>query len=217
MEISKYSETINRTLHTLDVLGLCNYTQEAHDLILMTALHESGGLKYKRQVGGGPALGYGQMESATHEDLYVNYLRYRPLVMLTVKQFLDGADTYETAGVEIPYPELLVNNDVYCILMMRLHYLRVPQPLPKATADNYLRDLSEYCKEHYNKTGKATPEKYLEDYLLYMSKTQEELYDILSDHFMYCEEDSWERNTDIDCMSHCDMLAYYDTYIEGHK
>ncbi len=41
----------------------------------------------------------------------------------------------------------------------------------------------------------------------------EELYDILSDHFMYCEEDSWERNTDIDCMSYEDMLAYYIKYI----
>ena len=40
----------------------------------------------------------------------------------------------------------------------------------------------------------------------------EHLYDILSDHFMYCEEDSWERNTNLEDMSYEDMLSYYTKY-----
>lgn len=45
--------------------------------------------------------------------------------------------------------------------------------------------------------------------------SQEDLYDILSHHFMYCEEDSWESNTDLEEMSYEDMLKYYVQNIEG--
>jgi hypothetical protein len=43
--------------------------------------------------------------------------------------------------------------------------------------------------------------------------TNEELYDILADHFMYCEEDSWERSINIDHMTYEEMLEYYTNNI----
>ena len=41
------------------------------------------------------------------------------------------------------------------------------------------------------------------------AKSNEELYDILSDHFMYCEEDSWEQAQDLELWSYEGMVAYY--------
>ena len=49
-------------------------------------------------------------------------------------------------------------------------------------------------------------------YLMNFPLSPEHLYDILSDHFMYCEEDSWERNTNLEDMSYEDMISYYTKY-----
>ncbi len=49
--------------------------------------------------------------------------------------------------------------------------------------------------------------------LVVCDKTNEELYDILSDHFMYCEEDSWERNVDLELLEYEDRAEYYIKYI----
>lgn len=53
------------------------------------------------------------------------------------------------------------------------------------------------------------------DSYIYMAcgKSNEELYEILSDHFMYCEEDSWERAQDLDSWGYEDMSDYYLTNI----
>ena len=49
----------------------------AEELVLGTAIVESG-LTYLKQHGDGPALGLWQVEPATHDDLYTNFLNYRP-------------------------------------------------------------------------------------------------------------------------------------------
>ena len=53
------------------------WSRSAEELILGTAIVESG-LTYLKQHGDGPALGLWQVEPATHEDLYTNFLNYRP-------------------------------------------------------------------------------------------------------------------------------------------
>ena len=53
------------------------WSRSAEELILGTAIVESG-LTYLKQRGEGPALGLWQGEPATHEDLYTNYLHFRP-------------------------------------------------------------------------------------------------------------------------------------------
>lgn len=55
-------------------LGL--WSQAAEDLLLGTAIQESG-LVHVRQVGG-PALGYWQMEPATHDDIWASFVQHRP-------------------------------------------------------------------------------------------------------------------------------------------
>ncbi|KAF0118141.1 MAG: hypothetical protein FD149_866 [Rhodospirillaceae bacterium] len=61
---------------TLLHLGLHSPAAEA--LLLGTAIQESRLGTYLRQTGGGPALGVYQMEPATHEDIWTNFLAYRP-------------------------------------------------------------------------------------------------------------------------------------------
>ena len=53
------------------------WSPSAEELVLGTAIVESG-LTYIRQWGDGPALGLWQVEPSTQNDLYTNFLQYRP-------------------------------------------------------------------------------------------------------------------------------------------
>ena len=59
----------------MNLVGHTNF-QEVQ-LLLGTAAVESYFI-YRRQLGGGPAVGLWQMESRTARDIFDNYLRYRP-------------------------------------------------------------------------------------------------------------------------------------------
>ena len=59
---------------TLEKMGL--WSESAESLILGTAIQESR-LKYRKQIGGGPALGLFQMEPFTHDSIRNDYLDYR--------------------------------------------------------------------------------------------------------------------------------------------
>ena len=48
----------------------------AEQLLLGTAIQESL-LIHRQQLGGGPALGLFQMETATHDDCWNNFLKFR--------------------------------------------------------------------------------------------------------------------------------------------
>lgn len=59
-----------------DVLhGIGYYSDEAVDLLMLTAAQESEMGRYLYQLGNGPARGIFQMEPATHRCLYENYLK----------------------------------------------------------------------------------------------------------------------------------------------
>lgn len=123
------------------------------NLILGTALAESPN-RLIRQTGGGPALGWWQMEPVTHDDVYNHYLRYPN--QTGIYECLKEASQY--AG---PFPapaSLLAWNTRYACAMARIHYWRVPDPLPKTIAG-----MAEYWKKHYNTSkGKGTVKKYCE-------------------------------------------------------
>ncbi|MFC3001130.1 hypothetical protein [Falsiroseomonas tokyonensis] len=113
-------------------------------LLLGTALQESG-LKHLRQLPNrdgsrGPALGYFQMEPATHDDIWATWLAYRgPLAsrVLAVAGLLAGR----------PKAELLVQNHIYAAVMARLRYRRAPGRLPAA---GDVAAMAAYWKAHYN-------------------------------------------------------------------
>ena len=114
------------------------YSPAAVRLLAGTAAVESGFGTFLRQKGDGPALGVFQMEPATEQDIWENYLAYRPSLSLlvTAVSLVDGPDAIH-----------LQLNLIYQIVMARIHYLRVAAPIPTATDP---AALGQYWKAHYN-------------------------------------------------------------------
>lgn len=145
-----FRDTIVRP--ALQAIG--QWSEAAEQLVLGTALVESG-LRYVRQLGGGPALGYFQMEPDTHGDIWQNFLIYREKLADAVYALIEKPD-----NTGVPSSELLVDNHKYAAAMCRVHYLRAPAPLP---APNDLAGMAAYWKRFYNTPlGKGTPLKFME-------------------------------------------------------
>lgn len=113
-------------------------------LLLGTALQESG-LRHLRQLANrdgsrGPALGYFQMEPATHDDIWQTFLTFRPALAARVR-------AVPGVAVARPKAELLVHNHVYAAVMARLRFRRAPGALPAA---GDVRAMGAYWKAHYN-------------------------------------------------------------------
>ena len=121
---------------------------DAEQLLLGTALQESG-LRNYRQEGGGPALGYFQMEPEDHDDIWANFLAVRKDLAARLRSLLP-ARVQPSADQLIPYPH-------YAAAMCRVHYLRVPAPIPTDLAGQ-----AAYYKAYYNTPeGAATTAEYL--------------------------------------------------------
>jgi hypothetical protein len=114
------------------------------ELLAMIAAHESLGGKHRRQIGGGPALGLFQIEPVTHNSVW------------------DNSDTIKSRAARFGIKEdvsRLETDDGYSIFVAR-HYLAMDRnPLPKTP-----EAMAAYCKSYWNRIGKATAEKYLNDY-----------------------------------------------------
>ena len=149
------------TLKYLDAGSGIPYSDEAVDLLMLTAGHESKGGKFLRQVGmegDKGAFGVYQMELATHNDIWDNFLKYKKG---DLPYFIAN-----TVGAESTTADSLIVNLSYATAMARLHYWRVPEALPSKDDTRYLPLLGEYAKKYYNThLGKATASKYVMDYL----------------------------------------------------
>ena len=141
---------------TLQKSGL--WSQNAEELLMLTAAAESelGTYVYQRR---GPAKGFFQMEPATHNDIVSNFLYYR-------------LERFKPTAIDILTPmnvDRLETDIEYMILMARIHYLRVADPIPTlADAQSYreyITELAEYWKRHYNTIlGKGTVQAALSKY-----------------------------------------------------
>ena len=132
-------------------LGL--HSAAAENLLVGTALHESGGLRWLRQLGGGPAFGVYQIEPSTHDDIWRNYLHFRPKLNDRVARL---------AAHQPTRPEQLIPNLAYATAIARVHYLRVPARLPDA---GDLGGLALYWKRHFNTpAGAGTAAGFVESY-----------------------------------------------------
>ena len=67
---------------TIREMGL--YSPEAAELLLGTCAQESAYGKYRKQLGGGPALGIFQCEPATFNDIVDNFLNYKKELLVKV-------------------------------------------------------------------------------------------------------------------------------------
>lgn len=104
---------------TLKSIGL--YSEAAVNLLLGTAAVESEMGFYLHQIEG-PALGIYQMEPATHDCIWDNFLKYRPILTAKVSSYHNSHLKHED----------LIGNLYYATAMARLKYFRSPRELPKA-------------------------------------------------------------------------------------
>lgn len=116
-------------------------------LVLATGLAESG-YAAVRQKGGGPALGWFQMERATHNDLWSRYVLPRPALLRGLRALSDRAGESDE----------LETNPFYAAAMCRIFYLRVPEALPGA---DDIDGMARYWKNYYNTpSGKGTEDDF---------------------------------------------------------
>lgn len=136
---------------TLDSLQM--YSQAAEELLVFTCACESLGGTYLKQIKG-PALGIYQMEPATYQDIWENYIKHSSsLIQLLALNF---------SAPSIPTPERMVFDLKFATAMARLHYRRRSEPLPQ---HNDIEAIWEYYKKYYNThLGKAEKEESIKHY-----------------------------------------------------
>jgi hypothetical protein len=133
------------------------WSQPAEDLVMGTAAQESR-LRYLRQLPNGPALGIWQMEPATHDRHWHMYITPRQSLRARIMDTCRLAEP--VAG--IPSATTLLFNLRYGAAMCRLHYRRVPAPLPEDLAGQ-----AAYWKDYYNTAdGAGTVAEYVANYAL---------------------------------------------------
>ncbi|WP_065218443.1 MULTISPECIES: hypothetical protein [Butyricimonas] len=143
----------NLITSVLKEIGL--YSDNAVNLLMGTAAQESRLGKYRKQIGGGPALGIFQMEPATFNDIVNNYLRYKPELAAKIER---------AARVSRFKAEDIENNDLLAICMARVHYLRVKKAIP-----SNLEGWATYWKRYYNTPlGKGKEEEFIANYKKYV-------------------------------------------------
>lgn len=136
-------EVIRPTLRRLGLWSLA-----AERLLLGTAITESG-LEYLVQHRGGPARGVYQIEPATHDDVWGNFLIYREELRSEIHALRARA----------PVGDPLITNLAYATAIARLVYFRKPQALP---GEEDVDAMADYWKAHYNThKGKGRPEQFI--------------------------------------------------------
>lgn len=147
---------IRPTLEAMDA-----HSPAAENLLMGTVAQESLMGTFLKQHPTGPALGIYQMEPATHDDIWSNYLDYREPLARSVSQHLPTEGGH---GVS----KAMIGNLYYATAMARVHYIRVPHPLPDA---DDIAGLALYWKTHYNTPqGKGSVDEFIRHYKAYVSE-----------------------------------------------
>jgi len=132
-------------------LGL--WSEAAENLLMGTAAQESLLGRYLVQMGGGPALGIFQMEPATHQDCWDNFLIYRGDLAVKIMEL----SVHRRAKLE-----QLVWNLAYATALCRVQYCRFKEPLPEPED---VQGLAGYWKRFWNTAeGKGTVEEFVRNY-----------------------------------------------------
>ena len=130
------------------------HSDAAEDLVMGTASQESH-LKFIQQLNGGPAMGLFQMEPATYEDHWSNWLLNRPDLACKVRNAISTSQG-------IPSADRMRWDLRFAAIMCRIHYRRRPEPLPEY---GDIWAYANYWKDHYNThLGAGTPEEFYENY-----------------------------------------------------
>lgn len=139
----------------LDYLGDPFDSEDRVSLIVNIANHESDGFRYVRQHEGGPGKGFPQIEDATHDDVWINWLAFRRDI---AKKAWRLAETVPFG--RIPRVEILTTNHGYAVAITAFILRRAPGELP-----HYLdiKGQARYWKKWYNTPlGKGREEDFIE-------------------------------------------------------
>jgi hypothetical protein len=143
MDAVQFQTTIVRP--ALQALGA--WSEPAEMLLMGTAAQESQ-LVYTHQIGG-PALGYFQMEPATHDDCWTNFIGFRPELKAKLLAMRAASGAALAAEME--------GDAKYAAAMARIRYMRVKEAIPA-----HPRDMAAYWKLHYNTPlGAGTVEEFI--------------------------------------------------------
>jgi hypothetical protein len=96
------------------------------DLLIATCAQESTMGVHLHQTGRGPALGIYQMEPATIDDLFGNFI-------MGSARFKPAIDACMIPGIDIK--DQIIWNLGFATVVARLNYYRVREPLPKSVTD----------------------------------------------------------------------------------
>lgn len=133
-------------------------TMASEQLLAGTCAQESQMGSYLKQAQGA-AKGIFQMESATHDDIWANYLRYHQELARTICKI--SYIPVAPLGVT-PFDDTLIYNLRYACLMARVKYVRDKAPLP---AFNDITAQADYWKRIYNTVaGKGDTAAYINNY-----------------------------------------------------
>lgn len=145
-------------VETLDVIIPEYNSPEAVELLMMTAAQESFLGRFLKQLHCGIAKGVFQMEIATYNDLFDNYIRYKPDLQNKLYHYFPvNEDTVEI---------MMCGNLPYQIVIARLNYYRKPAIIP--AVDDTL-GLANYYKKWWNThLGDATIKEVLRNYDKYV-------------------------------------------------
>lgn len=118
----------------------------AEELIILTMAQESHLGKYNTQIGGGPGMGPGQIERATHSSIWDHFIKFRPGLRSSLRELSLREFTDDTSS--LAFHSQLIWNWQYSVGIMRLVYWIAKEPLPK---EINIEQLAQYWDTHYNK------------------------------------------------------------------
>lgn len=143
---------IKPALYDLNLSG-----EDAEELLLFTCAVESEGGTYIKQVNG-PALGIYQMEPATYNDIWQNFIKdKRSLLLMLGSNF----NTFSQ-----PDEQRLMYDLRFATAMCRIHYLRNSVNLP---SKGDIVGMWDYYKHFYNSSlGSAKQSESIAKYLAFV-------------------------------------------------
>ena len=135
-----------------DVLKVIEmHSDKAAAIVYRTAIAESGFTAIKGYTKGNPALSFWQIEPATANDIYENYVKFRPHLVEKLKKL--GFKESDPSGP-------LKYNLSLAIAMCRIKYWRDPSPLPDV--DDIDGQAKLWKKVYNTELGKGTLKHFLD-------------------------------------------------------
>tara|TARA_R110002020_G_scaffold459303_1_gene677265 strand:- start:293 stop:781 length:489 start_codon:yes stop_codon:yes gene_type:complete len=142
----------------LQKMGTKYSSLKATELIYNTGLVESKYVYLMQKGGNNIARGFFQCEPWVAVSLCNDYLSYRKELLKKVADICHLDWSYFTSPDEDKWRSVLTTNIIAQIVVCRLHYRRVPKPLPRT-----LEQQAHYWKDFYNTAkGAGTPEHFAE-------------------------------------------------------